>query len=559
MFTNKKTRLFENPVKTDSNVHVATQSNNQFLQGAAKTSAKTRSGNNALKYSTTGNDWLDQFGKLGTYLQPRSFDDISRDCATLYADNPLLFVKLTIYMRMIDRKTQIIHANQTTNQAQSGAGLKYESLMRMLWLYQKDEECFWRNLPLFISAGSIKDVFQMLRYDLIYHGWEGRILDWPMFAEVIRTLLSHESTSELTKKYLPTIKSNSKCGSVESQANNIIGKFICSELFGKKEDGHSNTYKTYRRMKSSGTAHEWQQIISKKDYKNLDFSKIHGRALNLLVRSKFLQNSGLSDKYKEWLGDQKTVKYTGYVHELLCELDMKRDSLFEETVCKQFDELVQKSLNQENFTSMIVVRDTSRSMTSTAQGTKYSSFGIAKAMALYFSSFLKGTFSNSWIEFNSTALLHQWKGSTVVEKWRADTSRVVGSTNFQSVIDLFVKLKRSGVPESDFPSAILCISDGEFNKTDLDQTNVETSLLKLRQAGFSDDYVDNFGIILWNIPNSFYGTSEPKFETFGHHKGVFYMSGYSASTIKFILSGEIETAGDLFSEAMNQELLNMVS
>lgn len=47
-------------------------------------------------------------------------------------------------------------------------------------------------------------------------------------------------------------------------------------------------YRRYARLKSSGTAHEWQQLISKGKYDLIRFETIHGRALTILARSKFL-------------------------------------------------------------------------------------------------------------------------------------------------------------------------------------------------------------------------------------------------------------------------------
>src|SRR5690606_22642533 len=118
--------------------------------------------------------------------------------------------------------------------------------------------------------------------------------------------------------------------------------------------------------------------------------------------------------------------------------------------------------NAKTQTGLIVVRDTSGSMSSPAAGTKIAAGDIAKALALYFSEFLHGYFANTWIEFNASAKMHQWKGNTPVDKWLNDHSSYIGNTNFQSVIDLFLRLKKEGIPESDFPSGILCISDGEF-------------------------------------------------------------------------------------------------
>jgi hypothetical protein len=551
MFTTKKKELFKTKVKR---VAESVYPDNQFLFGGAKKSAETVSGNFALKYKTSGSEWVNQFSNFGVYKNPRSFADISNDCATLWAQDQELFIKFALYTRMISRKTDLALLGIRTEKAQSGAELKHEGIMRAIWLQTKAPETFWKNVGLFVAAGSCKDLITMLRYDLVHHGWEGRVLDWDKFKNLILTLLENKSTTNLVKKYLPQIRAKSNCTTVDSQANCMIAKWICSFTC-------EGNYKQYRMLKTSGTAHQWQQLISQKKFDRIDFGKIHGRALTLLAKSKFLRNQNLQDRYSEWIKSQKTVKTTGYVYELLCELDANGDSLFEETVNKQFAEAVAKVKgDDENHTSLIVVRDISSSMTSLANGTKFSSYNIAKALALYFSEFLTGTFANHYMNFSSSVELKAWKGSTPVEKWGNARESAYGSTNFQGVIDTFCHLKVTGTPEEDFPQGILCVSDGEFDPAQLGKTNVDTALSELTQAGFSRDYVDNFKIILWNIPNSFYGArSGVKFETFGDVKNIFYMSGYSGSNVKFALENKVETAEEVFLAAMDQELLSLVT
>lgn len=205
-------------------------------------------------------------------------------------------------------------------------------------------------------------------------------------------------------------------------------------------------------------------------------------------------------------------------------------------------------------------------MTQEVKGTGVSSNVIAKSLALFFSYMLpQGYFANTWIEFNNDARMHTWKGSTPVEKYMNDRTSAVGGTNFQSVIDLFVKIKHSGTEESDFPTGILCISDYEFDPSSLNKTNVETALNKLLHAGFSHEYVSNFQIILWNIPNEFYGGRDKsvKFETYGDVPNVYYLSGLDPSIISFLTGVEKQVsvpknAEELFSAAMDQEIMKLL-
>lgn len=463
MFNSKKKQLFATPVSKGSA--------NAFINKGMTKSAETLSGNGAKKYSHTDNALVTQFNMIGTYRQPRSFQEIEKDCELAYAENPKLAILFIFYLRIITRVVQFFNG-MSTKVVQKGAELKHEAIMRMIWLHTKQPTIFWKNIGIFVSVGSWKDIITMLQYDLVYNGWENRVLDWKQFGDLILSGLNNESTTNLVKKYLPQIKAKSKCKTVDAQADTIIAKWICSLLFGGKEyplevlQGNTgSTYKQYRKLKTSGTAHEWQKLISQGKHNLIDFSKIHGRALSILVKSKYLFNQGLSEKYEQWITkpETKDVKYTGFVHELFMKIPRMLSALSkgtQETINKQFATLVAKGGESEQ-TSLIVVRDTSGSMGSSAVGIPDMTSGdVAKAIALYFSEFLKGTFANTWIDFNAKAEMRQWTGSTPIEKWYNDKpSGYCNNTDFQSVIRLFCEMKFQGVPENDFPTGILCISD----------------------------------------------------------------------------------------------------
>lgn len=556
MFDSKKTQLF------DSKKVVTSVPESPFLQAGLKKAAITRSANGAVKYSTTGTPFVDQFGKLGSYKVPRKYEDIAIDMSTLWGIDQEATVKFTLYIRMITRSVSMFDGSKTET-VQRGAGLRNEGIMRMLWIAIKSPETFWKNVHLFIAVGAWKDIIQMMSIDLQYHGWKDKVLDWDKFGSLLLAGLENPNTVNLVKKYLPQIKANSKCTTVEAQADNIIAKYLCSLLFGSKVT--SLHYKKYRMLKTSGTAHQWQQLISQSRFLEIDFGSIHGRALALLVSSKFIENNKLTKQYEAWIQAQPVAKYTGFPHELFAGITPSLAKYKLQTIDKQFDGLVATAMKDaELSTNMIVVRDTSGSMGGTASGTKQTCYDIAKALALFFSYMLPaGKFTNAWIEFNSTAKMHTWAGSTPTEKWFNDRSSFVGSTEFMSVIKLLVTIKNQGVSESEFPSGIICISDSEFNPASLGKTNVESALALLRSAGFSEQYVSNFKIVLWNLRDRRgYGN---KFETYGNVKNVFYFSGYDGSVISFLTGttsdvkeSTPQTAAELFEAAMTQEILDYV-
>ena len=528
----------------------------------------TTSGNGALKLTSTGDPFVDQFGLISQYRQLRPYSSISKDMRELWNIDPMYTLKLLFYIRLITRKVKFSNGTETSK-VQKGAGLRHEAFMRMLWLAVNHSDVFYKNLPLFITIGSWKDIIQLMSYDLQYHGWNNRVLDFNKMSDFILAGLENPNTCNLVKKFLPTIKAKSKCRTLESQADTIIGKFLTHKLFDGGEFSpklHSKNYHLYRKLKSSGTAHEWQQMISRSQF-NIDFSKVHGRALALLVSGNYLKNHNLEKDYENWIKKQPVAKFTGFVYELFKGLNLNSPLYKKYTIDKQFENLIQTAKEGSSTeSSFIVARDTSGSMDSKVVGLDITSNEVAKSIALYFSYLLKGKFANSYIEFDRKTELKYWEGNSPSDKYLKNTSYAYGNTNFLSIATLFIEIYKH-TPIEKFPSGLICVSDGEFDGYGKDKCKTTFQLFKERllKAGFPKDYVDNFKIVLWDIPNTFYGNEEirPKFESYADTPNFFYMGGFDPAGITFLLGGEVnksipKTPRELFETAMNQEIMDYI-
>ena len=528
----------------------------------------TTSGNGALKLTSTGDPFVDQFGLISQYRQLRPYSSISKDMRELWNIDPMYTLKLLFYIRLITRKVKFSNGTETSK-VQKGAGLRHEAFMRMLWLAVNHSDVFYKNLPLFITIGSWKDIIQLMSYDLQYHGWNNRVLDFNKMSDFILAGLENPNTCNLVKKFLPTIKAKSKCRTLESQADTIIGKFLTHKLFDGGEFSpklHSKNYHLYRKLKSSGTAHEWQQMISRSQF-NIDFSKVHGRALALLVSGNYLKNHNLEKDYENWIKKQPVAKFTGFVYELFKGLNLNSPLYKKYTIDKQFENLIQTAKEGSSTeSSFIVARDTSGSMDSKVVGLDITSNEVAKSIALYFSYLLKGKFANSYIEFDRKTELKYWEGNSPSDKYLKNTSYAYGNTNFLSIATLFIEIYKH-TPIEKFPSGLICVSDGEFDGYGKDKCKTTFQLFKERllKAGFPKDYVDNFKIVLWDIPNTFYDNEEirPKFESYADTPNFFYMGGFDPAGITFLLGGEVnksipKTPRELFEAAMNQEIMDYI-
>ena len=541
-------------------VHVKT-SGNKFLREAAMQTNTTLSGNGAHKLTTTNNPFVDQFKGAGTYLAKREFSVVAADQSALWGIDPLLSLKFIGYLRTIGRSVKMHGQNHGIHK---GAGLKSEPIMRLIWLATHHKEVFVKNLPVFVALGSWKDIFTMLQTDLVYNGFEDRKLPWFEIFNFISAGLNSNQERSLVLKYLPQVKARSKCKTIEAQADNALAKWLCSLLISKKENDPVS-YKNYRKLKASGSAHTWQQLISQQRYSEIDFNRISGKALMALTKSKtFLNKSGLRSKFSEWIGQKavkgQSVNSTGWVHEILHGFNLPKPLEEQQVANAQFQKIIEDSGPKMVGQELIVVRDTSGSMDSPIVGApKYTSDHLARCLGIFFAEFCTGTFANHYIEFANTARLISWMGSTPTEKYNYDVTHnkgCVGSTHFMSVITLMCQMRQNGVPEEEFPRGILLLSDMEFNRIGTGLSNYQAAMNMLRQY-FSQDYVNNFRMIFWDIYNSFYGEAQIKSETFSDCPNVFYFGGFSPSVLSFLTGAS--DADEAFLNAMDQPLLNMLT
>lgn len=570
MFKTKQSNLIE---KKDGN---ASKKENAFVKAGKEKSRSIRraniatvSGNGAAKITTTDDVFVDQFASAGNYKKPREYDIVAADMEKIWKNDPLKAIKLSFYFRMITRTTALIDGSKTET-LQRGQGLKNEGIMRMLWIAINHPDDFWNNFHILVAIGSWKDIFQMLSLDLQFHRWEGRVLDWEKMGQVIVAGLKNENTLNLVKKYLPQIKANSKCNTLPAQANTIIAKWVCSIILGVKEQDDWRNYRRYRKFKNSGNAHEWQKLISQKRFSKIDFGSVHGRALAILVSGKFLKNSKLEAKYADWIEAQPVAKYTGYAYELMEPLaGIKPLKSYQEmTMNKQFMGLVEKAKKGiEDSSSFLCVVDVSASMSSQAHGTKVPSIHIALCTALYFSYMLKGPFAEHFMKFSNDAELIEWKGNTPIERIRNIRIKGAGNTDLQAVTQLLIDIKAKNIPESDFPTGLLCISDGEFDGTGNGEGEVSKMRKRLLAMDFSKKYVDNLKVVLWDIPNTFYGRdpgTKSVFEDFADTPNLFHISGLDPAVVSFILGGGKNdkkapvNSEELLEAALDQEILNLI-
>ena len=174
------------------------------------------------------------------------------------------------------------------------------------------------------------------------------------------------------------------------------------------------------------------------------------------------------------------------------------------------------------------------------------------------------------IMFDNVSRVKQLEGSFTDMMSQIMKSTIAwGSTNFQSVIDEIVRVRRNNpeIPLEDFPQTLIVVivSDMQFNAVGGNtETNEEAMKRKLREV-FPEEFVNSMKFIWWNVAgrcNDVPATMESS--------GSYLFSGFDGSIVNLLLGVEAQTNEDgtkkvapsmeeMVSTALSQEILLQVN
>ena len=545
---------------------------NAFIKAATMDARANgaRTENGAISYATIGTALLDQFSKAGSY-RGRELVNVWADQSKLWAEDSESALKFPFYLRMITRKTNVI-GKGTTDSVQRGSGARDEAFKRLLWIAKYHPVEFYRNLWLLPVVGSWKDLWVLLAFD-----GADEYLDKEKFFNVIAEGISDERHKDLVKKYLPRIRSTKKCHTDWAKRTNVLAKEFASYA--------GWTYNEYRQFKVTGKAHEFQRLICGKMYSKINWNTIPGKALLNLVSGKFLDNHRLTKDYIKWIDSQPVAKFNGYAYELGKKLggcgngrNLTGASLATKiTVDKQFDGLIATASENDGAIhgNVLCALDTSDSMNERVDKAGTTAYDVCVGLGIYFSELNKGAFHNVVAMFDFESKVKTLKGS-FSDKWLdiRSSKTAWGSTNFQSLIDLIVEVRRKHpeIPLDEMPSTLLIVSDMQFNPSGnfyfeadsiAERTNYEAAMEKLREV-FPEEFVKNFKIIWWNVANE----RTKDFPSTMDDAGTYFFSGFDGATISFLLGGENIAVGgeksqpsaeDVVRAALGQDVLQLIA
>jgi hypothetical protein len=527
---------------------------NLFINNLFKKDTYTENG--ALSNSTTGDIIVDDFSNAGSY-RDRSLVDVFNTMDKLWHKSPEKALQSIFYLRNITRK---VKGFITLDELQKGQGNKDESIKRLLWLAYFQPKVFEKNSWLIPVVGYWKDLFTLLTID-----FENRI-DKNKIFDLILKGLSDEYNIDLVKKYLPSIKSTKKTNTTKSIILNQIAKDLAKYM--------NVSHKEYRLLKSSGKAHEFQQYISKGLYDDIDFNKIPGKALTEIATNNFLSNHNLENKFLNWLEDSNSnIKFNGYVYELANKINYNMNIITKKTIDLQFESLINtmKEDGDKNIIkgNVLCALDTSASMERSIGNGKTTAYEVCISLGIYFSNLNNGYFKDVVAMFDNTSYIKKLNGGFSTKYQDLKDERIAwGSTNFQSIIDMLVKMRKENpnIPLSDYPETILVVSDMQFNPSggygyndNIDLTNYQMAIEKLSEVG-----LNNIKFIWWDVTSD----ERKDYPSTLNDLNTYMFSGFDGSIITELLGGEIETKEEennkpismeeLLEKVYNQELFKQL-
>lgn len=545
---------------------------NTFLDALGKVPTGSTA-NGAEAFNDTQSDLVNYFANCNNLK--RKYEEVELDLNKCWEENPALTLKLIGYIRAITR-TSSNHKLPI-----KGLGLKNEGRLALKWLYINHIDIFHKNLNNFIEFGCWQDLWHK---DLI--GWVDN-KDYIVANYIAFSLIANN----LCRKYLPRHKSLSNLLKNTKSRETIIfkqkrnkGLTLVVDCLSKIYNGEIFNMKSLMKLKVNGTAHKWQQLISNSNFNDIDFNSVPGKVLTWMTKEtnkgSFLSRHNLEDKYIAWLETKESLNNTSYIYELVKQaIELYSDynpkslsKIQKYTIEKQ----IQSILNKAELSNLNVmpVLDTSGSMAcGVCEGSNVSALDVCLSLGIYFSMLQKGSFKDNVIAFDTTSRFIRLSGS-YLDRLQAILKHndFMGSTNFQSVIDLIVRTRTNNpsIPIQDYPDVYLVISDMAFNET-------SNSYYNLNTPNNTNHSVAVGRLTNVDLPQPlfiWYNVSSYGNDNFQNHKddnGIMMLSGFDPSTVDRLMSKDFQlkfeekykksikeiTAYETMIETLNQDYLNL--
>lgn len=466
----------------------------------AMTTGDTRTENGMITNSTTSNNVLDMFFKMGG-SRNMSERDIERMFSLAYNENKSLALKALFYNRDV----------------REGQGERRSFRIMFKWLCENDPETAKR----------------LVQYVPEFGRWDDLLVG--LYSTVARTiadfiLFSIKRGDKLCAKWMPR--------------ENKSGRDYAHILMA----GWNLTGKKYRRL-LAGNTQVVETLMCQNEWSAINYNQVPSKASHK-YRNAMLKHDEL--RYREWLGNLSKVDEKGkplakvnagaiFPHDVIRPLLIG-------SVRNVSDEMIEaqwKALPNYSPSGLKVlpICDISGSM-SMGGGLPLL---VSVSLGIYTSERNKGIFKNGFITFSRVPTLVTLNGRTLSEKIaQFRIGSLAENTDLGAVFKLILRSAvNNQVPESDMPDTLLILSDMQFDST-YAVTNADVSAVEMARRMYREHGYKLPNIIFWNL-NTLSGIPVKYTDA-----GVAVVSGFSPSILKSILNGEIDPIKQMLAVLLSE-------
>lgn len=376
-------------------------------------------------------------------------------------------------------------------------------------------------------------ISELGRYDYVLVG-----LDTPIEKETVNLIkkqLELDKESEipsLLAKWLPSHRTHG--------INNLVAKKLMKAL-NMSEKEYRTTLSNLR-----SKLNLVEKNLTNREYDNIDFSKIPSKAM-IKYNESYTKN--MPEKFKQYKDSvakgKNKINTTGmFSYEIIKKIIFGQDC---DTQLYYLMWKNQKEIIDSKSKNLLVVADTSGSMTSYGAIPYCTSVGLA----LYIAERNEGFFKNHFITFSEKPTLQEVKGNSLLEKVHNMQQINAWNTDIDKVFELILKTaQENNLKQRELPEQILIISDMEFDSGVHSTTGTNFNGWK---KAFTESGYKLPTIIFWNVAGSTNGVPTTKFEN-----DVAMISGFSTNILSNVLTLDKYSPKDVMLDKLSiyLEMLN---
>lgn len=297
-----------------------------------------------------------------------------------------------------------------------------------------------------------------------------------------------------------------------------------------------------------------EQKTSAREWDKTDYSKVPSRA-NLRYRKAFQEKDTV--RYEAYLKDVEEGKAkinagTLFPHEIAYKY---KDDRWHTSV-REYDQALEalwKALSGDG-ADVMVVQDSSGSMTWSLNGSKINALTIAQALAIFFAERCHGPYKDKFITFSENPKymdLTPYKTFRDKLKYVNDYSEVA-NTNIEKVFDLVLRTALvHGLKQEDLPKTILILSDMEFDEAQGYRSHA------LEEALFSG-LTERFKAHGYKMPKLAFWNLNSRTNTIPLQKnenGLVLLGGFSQKMVEMVKSDKLDPLEALLEEIYSARYL----